>query len=160
RQRLSRLPRPPASGNGHERAAPDHSETSRTRRWGAPMTALRKYEPAALPLICVDVVERGMRARRGWDRCEVGTNLRFDTAKMESYFFATWEPVLFDALLVAAAVEFCDKTQRRAASGWARTVALRIPVHEPDRWNRKAVLEALRGALNFLTGDQWEISFS
>lgn len=124
------------------------------------MTALRKHEPAALPLICVDVVESGTRARRGWERCEIGTNLRFDTAKMESYFFATWEPVLFDALLVAAAVEFCDKTQRRPASGWGRTIALRIPVHEPDRWNRKAVLEALHGALNFLTGDQWDICFS
>lgn len=124
------------------------------------MTALRKYELAELPSMCVDVVEHSARARKGWTRCEFGTNLQFDTAKMESYFFASWEPVLFDALLVAAAVEFCDKTQRRPASGWGRTIALRIPVHEPDRWNQKAVSESLHAALSFLTGDQWEITFS
>jgi 7-cyano-7-deazaguanine synthase in queuosine biosynthesis len=36
---------------------------------------------------------------------------------------------------------------------------LRIPVHDPDRWNDRRVAETLHEALNFLTGDYWEISF-
>jgi hypothetical protein len=78
---------------------------------------------------------------------------------MESYFFAQWEPVLYDALLVAAAAEFCDRTQRRSAYGWGREISLHVPVHEPDRWNQKEVVQALHSTLNLLTGDQWQISF-
>ncbi|MGB8275959.1 MAG: 7-cyano-7-deazaguanine synthase, partial [Alphaproteobacteria bacterium] len=89
----------------------------------------------------------------------IGENLKFNTAKMESYFFAQWQPVLYDALLVAAAVEFCDKTKRRPARVWGRNIELRIPVHEPDRWNQQDVAAALHDALNFLTGDLWQISF-
>jgi hypothetical protein len=78
---------------------------------------------------------------------------------MESYFFADWEPVLHDALLVAAAVEYCDRIKRRPAQGWGRQIELRVPVHECDRWNAKNVADALHTTLDFLTGDQWHISF-
>lgn len=114
---------------------------------------------AELPSVKVNVVEAGARGRNDWLRCEIGTNLTFNTAKMESYFFAQWEPVLYDALLVAAAVEFCDRTKRRWARVWSRNIEVRIPVHEPDRWNAPDVLTALHEALNFLTGDVWQIAF-
>ena len=123
------------------------------------MIAARDASLAELSSIEVDAVERGARVRKGWLRCEIGTNLAFDTAKMETYFFARWEPVLYDALLVAAAVEFCDKTKRRPARVWGRQIKLRIPVHEPDRWNQQDVAAAVHDALNFLTGDVWEITF-
>ena len=123
------------------------------------MMAAPKHSIAELPLIRVDVVEPGARTRRGWLRCELGENLKFSTARMESYFFARWEPALYDALLVAAAVEFCDRTQRRPARGWGREIELRVPVHEPERWNRRDVQEALHDTLTFLTGDRWRISF-
>jgi hypothetical protein len=123
------------------------------------MTAVQKIYPAELPSIEVDVVEPRARARDGRLRCEIGTNLKFNTAKMESYFFAEWKPVLYDALLVAAAVEFCDKTKRRPVRTWARHIDLRIPVHEPDRWSQPDVTSALHETLNFLTGDEWRITF-
>jgi hypothetical protein len=126
------------------------------------MTAMLKKavpELAELPLLRVDVAEHDVRSRKGWVRCAIGENLHFNTASMETYFFAQWEPVLYDALLVAAAAEFCDRTKRRPAHGWGRDIELRIPVHEPARWSAKSVVDALHGALEFLTGDAWGISF-
>ena len=123
------------------------------------MSAAQENSLAELSSIQVDVVEPGSRERKDWLRCEIGTNLKFKTAKMESYFFAQWQAVLYDALLVAAAVEFCDMTKRRPARIWARQIELRIPVHEPDRWNHQEVATALHDALNFLTGDVWQITF-
>ncbi len=78
------------------------------------MGALRQ-SAAPLPSIRVDVVEAGARTPRSSLPCVIGQNLKFSTESMESYFFAQWEPVVYDALLVAAAVEYCDRTQRRPA---------------------------------------------
>jgi len=114
---------------------------------------------AELPAVLVAVAEPGVRVGAGWLRCEIGANLEFSTAKMESYFFAEWRPVLYDALLLAAAVEFCDRTGHRPASAWGREIRLRIPVHEPERWNQSDVTQALHDTLDFLTGDRWHVAF-
>ena len=42
---------------------------------------------------------------------------------------------------------------------WDRQIEIRIPVHDPDRWNHPAVSTALHDALEFLTGDSWHITF-
>src|SRR5206468_10272113 len=89
------------------------------------------------PAMSVEVVEPGARTPRGRIRCEIGENVKFSTDDLETYCFANWEPLLYDALLVAAAVEFCDRTQRRSEMQWQREFELRIPVHDPDRWNDK-----------------------
>jgi hypothetical protein len=111
------------------------------------------------PSIGVDVVEPGVRTQRGWLRCEIDQNIDFSTARLESYCFAEWDPIVYDALLVAAAIEFGDRTKRRPALKWERNIELRVPVHDPDRWNNGQVVDALHDALNFLTGDQWRITF-
>lgn len=113
-----------------------------------------------LPSTRIDVVEKGARGRSGWARCEIGTNLVFSTHSLTSYFFADWEPIVFDTLLLAAAIEFCDKVQRRPALGWGRDIALNIPVHSVAHWNSKAVNDHLHDALEFLTGDRWQVTFS
>jgi hypothetical protein len=112
-----------------------------------------------LPSIRVDVTEPGARTRKNWLRCAIGENLRFTTESLESYFFTQWEPVVYDALLVAAAAEFCDRTQHRFSRLWAREISISVPVHDPDHWNRKDVLEALHDVLEYLTGDRWHIEF-
>lgn len=109
--------------------------------------------------ISINVVEPRTKAPRGSVRCEMGENVAFSTASLESYFFGGWEPAAYDALLVAAAVEFADKIQRRPAYSWARNFELRIPVHDLDRWNERRVKETLLDVLNFLTGDHWNIEF-
>jgi len=112
-----------------------------------------------LPSIRVSVIEEGGHARAGWTPCEIGTNLVFSAESLASYFFADWEPVIFDAFLLAAAVEFCDKTQRRPALGWGRDITLNLPVHDPAVWRRKEVHDSLHDALDFLTGDRWQVTF-
>lgn len=107
----------------------------------------------------VDVTESGQHARRGRIACEIDGDLTFSTSHLESYCLAQWEPVIFDALVVAAAVEFCDRIQRRQVQHWGRNIELRIPVHDFDRWSSPAVFLPLNDALNFLTGDNWIISF-
>ena len=113
----------------------------------------------AFPSIRVAVVEPGTRAQRGWMRCQIEKNIQFSTERLETYCFAEWEPIVYDAMLVAAAVEFGDRTQRRPAMKWEREIELRIPVHDPDRWNDRQVTGALHNLLDFLTGDRWRISF-
>jgi Queuosine biosynthesis protein QueC len=107
----------------------------------------------------IQVHEPGTRVRSGWLSCEIGENLEFSTEELAAYCFAKWEPIVFDALLVAATVEFCDRTVKRATHCWARQFHVRIPAHDPIRWNDENVSDALHGALTFLTGDHWLIEF-
>jgi 7-cyano-7-deazaguanine synthase in queuosine biosynthesis len=122
------------------------------------MTAAFQEVSRERPIIQVDVSEPGMVARPGTLHCVIDEHLSFDTAKMESYFFAQWEPVLYDAFLLAAAVEFCDITKRRPAYGWGRDIHLRLPVHDSERWKQEEVVRALHDALDFLTGDRWQVT--
>lgn len=112
-----------------------------------------------LPGERVDVVESGHSARDGRLRCEIGEHINVETDLLASYFLTKWDPVVLDALLVAAGVEFCDKIKRRPKLGWGRTFELKVPVSDPDRWKSPAVRDALIDALQFLTGDVWDITF-
>jgi len=107
----------------------------------------------------VDVVEAGQAARRSKIKCEIGKNIRFSTEGLQSYFFADWTEIAVDLLLVAAAIEFCDKAKARPALGWSRSFQLRIPVHDVTLWQERRVGDALTSAINFLTGDLWEVKF-
>ena len=107
----------------------------------------------------VDVVIRGDQVRPGAIPAYIDENLRLSTAGLESYFFAQWQPILVDLLVVAAAVEFCDVVHRRPAHGWSRRFDLSISVHEPHIWNALDVIDALSDAAGFLTGDVWNFRF-
>ena len=107
----------------------------------------------------VAVCEPGSSPQDGWLDCELNRNIRFSTAALESYAFSKWEPVIFDAILVAASVEFTDLSCRRPSLGWPRRLSIRIPVDDPDRWEAPAVKDGLRDAIEFVTGDHWSIGF-
>lgn len=109
--------------------------------------------------VLVDVVEKGCRPKAGWTGCTIGEHIQFSTDSLESYFFASWNPVVYDALLLAAAIEFCDKLRKRPTMGWCRHFEIRLPVHEPDRWQANDLRESLTSTLAFLTGDCWHIHF-
>lgn len=107
----------------------------------------------------IDVVEPGECAREGRIKVDMGSNFSFSTERLESYAFATWKPVIFDAMVVAAAVEYSDKLIIRPASGWTRKISIRIPVHNPEQWAAPDVSSTLIDALEFLTGDYWDFEF-
>jgi len=113
---------------------------------------------SAVPF-CVDVVEAGKAARRNRVKCEIGKNIRFSIEGLQSYFFTDWTEIAVDLLLVAAAIEFCDKAKARPALGWSRSFQLRIPVHDVALWRDRRTGDALTNAVNFLTGDLWAIEF-
>ncbi|MEO9338866.1 7-cyano-7-deazaguanine synthase [Mesorhizobium sp. SB112] len=118
-------------------------------------------EPYFMPMPAkdIDVVEPGRHARDGHVAFDLGSDVSFSTAALESFAFARWEAVTHDALVVAAAVEYADKIVKRPPHGWARRLTLHIPVHDPARWNAPDVAGALHDALGFLTGDIWAVSF-
>lgn len=107
----------------------------------------------------VAVCEPRVSPPDGWLDCEIDRDIRFSTAALESYAFSKWEPVIRDAMVVAASVEFTDRLFRRPSLGWARRLSIRIPVHDPDRWETPAVKDGLQDAIEFVTGDDWSISF-
>jgi len=122
------------------------------------VTALRYAASTASPHL-VDAVQEGDALRSGAAAALIDENLRMSTAGLKSYFFAAWDPLLVDLLVVAAAVEFCDLTHRRPARGWARRFDLCLAVHDPEHWRQPEVLDALTDAVGFLTGDLWAFSF-
>jgi len=66
----------------------------------------------------------------------------------------------FDLLTIALAVTagdtFSDRSE--AADGWVREISLTIPLHDPGRWG--AATPVLQQALNFLSGDNWNIQLT
>jgi hypothetical protein len=114
---------------------------------------------AELPEVKVNVIEHGSTPRRHWLNCRIGTHLQLRTDDLAAYFFAGWEPILFDTLLLAAAVEFCDRVKKRPTLRWGRLICLRLPVHDLATWQRANVRNSLRNALEYLTGDIWQIEF-
>ena len=123
---------------------------------------MKKTSPsgAPLPKHRVDIVEANRGERSGWNKCEIGHNLKFNTTALESHCFANWNLRVFDAFVVAAAIQFCDHTKARSATCWGRDIALNVPVHEPNHWCSPDVSDPLHAALRLLTGDRWKINFT
>ena len=107
----------------------------------------------------VHVLEPERSAATGWIPCKIYQNLSVDTNSIHSYCVAPWDPRVYDSILLAAAIEFCDRTSRRPSRTWGRELHLCVPVHDPDLWNSERVSNALHSALQLLTGDCWHISF-
>ncbi len=109
--------------------------------------------------LAVDVIEGGTPVRRGYVACALGTNITFSTRILESFSSTNWQAVVYDALVVAASVEFCDRSLARSALNWGRRFEVRIAVHEPERWSSRPAIRSLVDALNLLTGDDWHFEF-
>lgn len=71
---------------------------------------------------------------------------------------AALDPVAFDFLSLSMAVTAADTFVNRndAADGWARDIGLTVALSDPTRWT--PVVPDLTKALNFLSGDVWEIN--
>jgi 7-cyano-7-deazaguanine synthase in queuosine biosynthesis len=113
-----------------------------------------------IPQKAIDVVEPSRQPRKRRSVFDLGRDLEFNTDALRSYAYASWEPVIYDAMVVAAAIEFADLAIKRPPRGWARRIDMRIPVHDPARWSDTAVSKTLHDALEFLTGDFWTLEFA
>lgn len=73
--------------------------------------------------------------------------------------FGTPDETSLDLLLVASLCYVIDKTvtRRDFFDAWTRVLEVEFPVADVAKWN--AALDNLTKAINFLTGDIWEISF-
>ncbi|QTN34835.1 7-cyano-7-deazaguanine synthase [Cognatishimia activa] len=107
----------------------------------------------------VTVLEAANGKEHGPEVLVLGSDIQFSTHALESYATSNWDPVVFDAMVVAAAVEYCDRSLVRSKRSWARRFTIRVPVHDQDRWNAPQVSSALHDALCFLTGDSWHFQF-
>jgi 7-cyano-7-deazaguanine synthase in queuosine biosynthesis len=114
---------------------------------------------AQLPQKSIDAIDPGRRPRKDHLVFDLTKDLKFSTRGLESYTFSRWQPVLYDAMVLAAVIEFADKTVKRPPRGWARRLDVRVPVHDLRRWAVPAVSDALLDTLGFLTGDFWSITF-
>ena len=108
-----------------------------------------------LPRHRVEVVEAGKSTAANWTTCEIDRHIVFDTAGLEAYCSKGWNQRVYDAFVVAGAVEFCDRTKSRCSQMWGRNISLQIRVHDPDVW-KVGNLDAL---LAVLTGDRWHVEF-
>lgn len=91
--------------------------------------------------------------------CVLGENIKFSIDGLRAYCFAKWDERVYDAFVVAAAVQFCDHVKARSKISWGRAFELQIPVHNPGLWNSPAVSGTLHDTLTLLTGDHWSIEF-
>lgn len=118
-------------------------------------------EPILLerPALSLDVVASSEKRRKGAQTCVIGREIRFRTSALESFASKNWNNTVFDALVVAAAVEFCDRSLARKATVWGREFDLRVAVHDVGLWSDSKVYEPLISGLELLTGDRWNIDF-
>ncbi|MBB4798719.1 7-cyano-7-deazaguanine synthase in queuosine biosynthesis [Brevundimonas bullata] len=122
------------------------------------MTGTTSYRASETALL-VDAIEVGVPFRAGATPAVLGESLRLDTRGLTSFFFARFDRRLFDLLVVAAAVEFCDRIQRRPGWGWSRSFDVRVSVHDPKLWAAPEITALLEETLSFLTGDVWRFRF-
>lgn len=111
------------------------------------------------PALALDVVSSSEKLRKGVHTCVSGRDIMFKTAALESFASRNWSNIVFDALVVAAVVEFCDRALARKAVIWGREFDLRIAVHDKNLWSSSKVYEPLIAGLELLTGDRWKIEF-
>jgi len=72
----------------------------------------------------------------------------------------------WDLVRIAAYVYGADQSVRRGGpkdvygAAWRRTMALSIPVVDPDFWSQEEIRQALQDTLDFVSDDDWEFHFS
>lgn len=107
----------------------------------------------------IEVTPAGRSGADGFSPCVIGKHILLNPERLVSYRLASWQPVVYDALLLAAAVEYCDRRQSRPGDGWGRDFSIRLPVDDPRLWTNPTVSGALIDALSRLTGDRWSFEF-
>ena len=107
----------------------------------------------------LDVLYSGEQPRSQATPCIVGEHIKFNDDAMQKYRAGSWDPLIYDVMILVAGVEICDRSKVRPTARAGRNLKLRIPVHEPERWQDANVKSTLLDALSYLTCDHWSIDF-
>lgn len=111
-------------------------------------------------------------ARQRWDEQNVinrrglAANLNLRAENLAGTLLPQIEDRAADLVYIAAYVYAADQMFSRGGLAdasdkrWRRSLALCIPVSDPDFWMRYAIREQLAEVLGFLTEDAWEFAFS
>lgn len=111
----------------------------------------------AIIRVCID---RNSRAKRGEYQCLIGEDIEIYSDVLATYCIRDISILAYDLSLLVGAVRFADhKVSRKRATGWARSIHIILPVHDPSKWNESEVISSLQGTLTFLTGDSWTFRF-
>ena len=88
--------------------------------------------------------------------------LKFSIDALNSYAVADFDPLVFDAMVLAGGIEFADRFRKRSSETWARNLAVSIPVHDLARWEKPDVrsrFHASRASNDTLSGTLRRASF-
>lgn len=119
----------------------------------------QKFSPSAEG--SVTVVESGPALMEGnHSQVIIGDGLAILTGLLHEVCFTEVSPLSHDLSVLFGAVKYADRfVRRKHGNGWARQLQLTVPVYELATWRRDGVASALVGALQYLTGDIWRVSF-
>ena len=107
----------------------------------------------------LDIIYPGESVSADAAACVIDRDITFDAENLQSYVPSGWDPLIFDVMILAAAVEACDYSRKRANMDWGRDFTASLPVHNLERWSDPNIKKTLERALKLLTGDDWNFSF-
>ncbi|CAN0386288.1 unnamed protein product, partial [Phaeothamnion confervicola] len=106
------------------------------------------------------VTSRNTSVGVGSNACVLNQHIEIKPQLLQDYCASLLRDVEHDLVVVCGAAVYADrKVRRKRGTGWARTLALTVPVNALDIWRQPIVQEALVEALAFVTGDEWSFEF-
>jgi 7-cyano-7-deazaguanine synthase in queuosine biosynthesis len=119
----------------------------------------KEVKQYGLNLVVTDSASKRQKIQDDRQLVEIGGQIRFDAAALDTYNYQGWKPLHHDLLVLCAAIEFADRRCARRLSQWSRLLSITVPVQQLGTWQKPKVQETLRDALRQLTGDEWNITF-
>lgn len=94
--------------------------------------------------------------------CVYGDDIKIIYKRLEEFCFKELSERDFDFIVLISSIDYADRCAKRRVVklGWAREINLNVPVYDPEFWSSNKVNNALKSALEILTGDVWNIKFS
>ncbi|MGB9992353.1 hypothetical protein [Pseudoduganella rhizocola] len=90
----------------------------------------------------------------------IANALNLQTELLHEVCFSELRPLSEDLSILFAAIKCADRSIRRHhAKGWARRLSISVPVFEVNTWRTTPVHSTLINALDYLTGDAWQVKF-
>ena len=80
----------------------------------------------------------------------------------QKHFGGDLAPRLVDLLRIGEAIWIVDRLVRRRSNNsrsWDRDLRVQVEVLDPRYWSSPQILDALRGAIEFVSGDFWDFEF-